>query len=258
MVAGVNINYWQRLTGTALSFALFGIGGLILSRLGFFIVRLTSRDPLIARLRIKKLVSHAFAFFMRFMAFTGVLHYEFEGLEKIRDDGGCIILANHPSLIDVVALISVYSQANCFVKGGLWENPMLSGIVRGTGYINSSSESALEEARLALTSGDSLIIFPEGTRSVPGKPLDLKRGASQLALRLNRPIRLVHISMNPSTLTKAERWYQIPPRRAEMKIRIGAKIEPKDYPSQDLPTSLRARHLTHKVKEKLERELAQG
>lgn len=252
------MNYWRRLLGTALSFMVFGIGGLILSSVGFTVIRLFNRDPRQRELKIKAAVSRAFSLFMRFMTWVGVLTFSYDGIEKTKDDGGCIVLANHPTLIDVVALISLYPQANCFVKGGLWDNPLLRGIVRGAGYINVKNPMALELAETALAAGDTLVIFPEGTRSVPAQSLNLKRGASQIALRLNRPIRLVHISVSPSTLTKAERWYQIPDRRAKMLIRIGDKILTEQYPSRELPVSLRARQLTHKVKEKLERELAQG
>lgn len=251
-------NYLIRFLGTGFSFAVFGIGGFLLSTIGFATVRVLYQRRGTANLKIKFLISRAFAWFMRLMTWVGVLTFEFDGLEKIKEDAGCLVLANHPSLIDVVAVISVYPQANCFVKDGLWQNPLLRGIVTGAGYINNAQPNALELAEAALSAGDSLIIFPEGTRSVPNTPLDLKRGASQVAIRLNRPIRLIHISMNPSTLTKAERWYQIPPRRVQMQIRIGEKIEPDNFPAIELPPSLRARHLTHKVKEKLERALAQG
>jgi hypothetical protein len=50
-----------------------------------------------------------------------------------------MIIANHPSLIDVVFLIGLVRQANCVVKQSLWENPFTRGPVRAP---NTSATTA--------------------------------------------------------------------------------------------------------------------
>jgi 1-acyl-sn-glycerol-3-phosphate acyltransferase len=132
-----------------------------------------------------------------------------------------LVLANHPTLIDVVALISLMPNASCVVKQALWRSPFLGGVVRAADYIsNSRPEALLEDCARDLQSGNPLIIFPEGTRSRPGQPLRFLRGASYIALGSGRPLLPVLISCEPSTLTKLQKWYQIPERRFHLKVKI--------------------------------------
>ncbi len=56
------------------------------------------------------------------MSGVGVLSYEFHGAERLGRPGQ-IILANHPSLIDVVFLIGFTPQATCIVKEALFPQP---------------------------------------------------------------------------------------------------------------------------------------
>lgn len=69
-----------------------------------------------------------------------------------------------------------------------------------------------------------MIIFPEGTRSLPGKPYRFQRGAAAIALQANTRVTPVTLTCHPSTLTKAERWYQIPERRFHLTMRVGEDI----------------------------------
>ena len=187
------------------------------------------------------------------MATTGLGNFKIDGAEKAQDDSGCIVLANHPSLIDVVVLISVYPQANCIVKSDLFNNFFLKNVLLGAGYVPSDlGEDTLKHCKNALSEGDTLVIFPEGTRSVPGQPITAKRGASQIAIRLEAPIRLAHIGLNVSTLTKSEKWYKIPATKGTFYLTIGDKIAPTDFPGNGMPMGVGARRLTNLVVEKLE------
>lgn len=253
MSVKAKLNYTWRFFATGFGFSLFGLGGLFISQILFRLEKLKSLSPDERQRRAKITVQKAFRFFMNYMDRVGVVAHEYHGLEKVKDDSGCIVLANHPSLVDAVAVMAVYPKANCIVKDGLWQNPFLRDIVAGTGYINSSQgDDVIRMAGTSLDKGENLVIFPEGTRSVPNQPMKLKRGAAHVALRLNRPIRIVHIQMNPTTLTKSEKWYNIPPQRAKIKVSIGEKILPEAFPSDQLPPSIRARHLNRMIQEKLE------
>ncbi|MEX5669565.1 lysophospholipid acyltransferase family protein, partial [Pseudomonas neuropathica] len=86
--------------------------------------------------------------------------YDIQGAEKLGRPGQMII-ANHPSLIDVVFLIGLVRHANCVVKQSLWENPFTRDPLRRTEYIsNDGSMDMLDAAADALKSGQTLIIFP--------------------------------------------------------------------------------------------------
>jgi len=57
-------------------------------------------------------------------------------LEKLNRPGQ-LIIANHPTLVDIVFLISRVKQANCIVKQKLWHNPFMRGPILNAGYISN-------------------------------------------------------------------------------------------------------------------------
>lgn len=224
--------YAWRLVSTALSFALFGVGGVLLRVLVFPLLSLLPGDALRRRTRARAVVSRTFRLFVEFMFRTGVLTYEVEGAERLGRPGQMVI-ANHPSLIDVVVLIAFIRDANCVVKQSLWENPCMRGPIRAAQYIsNSGSMDMLDEAAGALQNGETLIIFPEGTRTVPGSSPEFHRGAAAIAVRGASVVTPVVISVTPTTLTKAEPWYSIPSRRFHFRLRVGEDIDPRQFTEQ--------------------------
>lgn len=241
------LNYLWRLVGTGLSFSLFSLGGLAMSLLVFppmLLIRDRHRRKKLARWAIHK----AFKAFIGFMELMGVMRLEVEGRERLKHCGNVLILANHPTLIDVVALVSLMPNASCVVKAALWRNPFIGGVVRAADYIsNSTPEDLLTDCAEDINSGNPLIIFPEGTRTRPGEPLRFLRGASYIALNSGRPLLPILIRCEPSTLTKQQKWYQIPERRFHLSV----KILPQENIAQwidtnDVPT-IAARKLTHSL-----------
>ncbi|TRX74731.1 lysophospholipid acyltransferase family protein [Pseudomonas mangiferae] len=244
-----------RLLATALSFALFGIGGVILRVAIFPLLALLPGDRLTHRRRARATVSRLFHLFVQFMSRSGVLSYEIQGVERLGQPGQMVI-ANHPSLIDVVMLIACIRDSNCVVKQSLWDNPCMRGPIRACGYIsNSGSLDMLDEAAGALREGQTLIVFPEGTRTTPGRPPEFHRGAAAIALRGARLVTPVVISVYPTTLTKAEPWYRIPSRRFHVCLRVGEPIDPARFASLG-PAPLASRRLNDHLHQYFMKELA--
>lgn len=232
--------YLWRLFFTGLSFLFFGLGGLLLTLVGFPLVNLLFRDPLRKRHAVRCLINGIFRFFVEFMRFTGVLTYSVTNMERLGRPGQMVI-ANHPSLIDVVVLIAFIRDANCVVKESLWHNPFMRATLRAAGYIsNNASMEMFDDTVAALKEGQTLIIFPEGTRTIPGEMPKFHRGATAIALRGAQVITPVVIRVQPTTLTKAEPWYNIPPRRPNFSFTVGEDINPQDFAVNNLaPTASR-------------------
>lgn len=208
------------------------------------------------RSRMRKVIQDSFRLFFAFLHYGRLFDFQVEGLEKVQKDRGVILVANHPSLIDVVALISLMPNVSCIVKKALFYNPFLKGVVSKAGYIpNDESEGILDLCRESLDRGDNIIIFPEGTRSIPGKSLNLKRGAAQIAVRLGVPVRVAKITVNPPTLTKGEPWYKIPPKRALFKVEFLEKIDTSNFIDKGIKTSIAARRVTSEIRQKIDSSL---
>lgn len=185
--------------------------------------------------RARRIIHQLFWLFVQFMYRSGVLTYRVEGAERLGRPGQMVI-ANHPCLIDVVVLIAQIRDANCVVKQSLWDNPFMHGPVRAAQYIsNSGSLDMLDEAAAALQDGQTLVVFPEGTRTTPGQAPDFHRGAAAIALRGARVITPVVITVSPTTLTKAEPWYRIPARRFHIRLRVGEDIDPQRFAALGAP-----------------------
>ena len=250
-----NVPWLWRLVATGLSFALFGIGGLCLRILVFPLLALLPGDSITRRSRARQTVSRLFWLFVQFMYRSGVLTYEVEGAERLGRPGQ-LIIANHPSLIDVVVLIALIRDANCVVKQSLWDNPFTRGPIRAAQYIsNNGSAEMLDEAADALRDGQTLIIFPEGTRTTPGEPPRFHRGAAAIAVRGASVVTPVVISVTPTTLTKAEPWYSIPSRRFHFRLRVGEDIDPRQFTEQ-APLPIASRKLNDHLHQHFMKELA--
>lgn len=233
-----------RVLATGLCFASFGLGSLVLGILVFPLVPLLVRDPERRALVAKEVIHHAFRFFVGLMRRMGVLSYEVSGLSRLRP-GGQLILANHPTLIDVVFLMAFIERADCIVKGALARNPFTRGPVRAAGYVfNDSGTGLVEDCVRSVQAGNNLIIFPEGTRSAPDRGMRLHRGAARVALHGEVDIVPVRIHCSPATLAKGGKWYRVPARRVHFQIEVGDPIPVAPFMAQDDHRALAARRLT--------------
>jgi len=244
---GALINRAWRLIGTGLSFTVFGVGGLILAVFVFPAISLFSKDAHTRALRSRAMVHRSFRSFLWMMHGLGVFDFDVDPncRESFSADGGLIIVANHPTLIDVVQLLAEVRHGNCIVKRALWSNFFLAGVVRATSYIpNDDTEEIIPACVEVLEKGETLVIFPEATRTVPGRPMYLRRGAARIALAAKVPMQMVHISCMPSTLTKSEHWFEIPPQRPCLRMRVGDRLDIANFTKDGEEPSMASRRLT--------------
>jgi 1-acyl-sn-glycerol-3-phosphate acyltransferase len=143
----------------------------------------------------------------------------------------------------VVFLVALMPEVDCIVKQALWRNVFLRWPVVWAGYIsNTSGEGLVAACAAALGAGRSLVVFPEGTRTRPGQPRTLQRGAAQIALAARRELLPVTITCEPATLYKANAWYRVPARKPHWIIAVGEPLAIDGHLSE--PPPLAARHLT--------------
>ena len=246
-----------RFVATALAFGLFGIAAVVVNVLYFVPVRLLVPQGATRRRWARAGIRVCYRAFLQSLALLGVVKLDLdrEGLARL-GGVGAVIVANHPTLLDVLVLLAHVEQAGCVVKQSVWRNPFVSIAVTAAGYIPSKDpEQLLRDSETALRRGEPLIVFPEATRSVPGEPLRLHRGAATIALAADAEVRVVHFRCEPVLLPKGAPWYRIPVTRPCLAARVGASLRARDFQGAGANRSVAARHLTLALQHELSKEI---
>jgi 1-acyl-sn-glycerol-3-phosphate acyltransferase len=253
---GTRARYLWRVIRTALGFGTFGAGALLIA-LGLFpLVRCLPGDH---ERRAQRLVHLGFRAWIRLASGLGLFRVAWRGRERLRQPRGAVIVANHPTLIDVVLLIACLPQADCVVKRAAWRNPFLRWVVAGAGYVrNDDARGTVEACAARLRRGRCLVLFPEGTRSPRLGLHPFRRGAAHAALRSGAPLLPVVITCDPPTLMKGQRWYDVPDRTPRFTLAVGAPIRPRAHAARGQARGRAARALTAELQAFYVRRLRHG
>lgn len=222
------LNFCWRLVVTGIAFACIFFGGGVLA---VTLLPMLALFPGHRRERAQLVIHAMFRFYVLALRSLGIISLQMNGLEKVQAATGRLIVANHPSLLDVVLLMSVIPNAQCIVKYQLWNHRFLGPMMRAAGYIRNDlpAEEMLAACKDALDRGNCLIIFPEGTRTVPGQKPRLRRGFANLATLTGALVQPVTITCDPPTLIKGEKWWTIPPRKPLFTLTVGNCLDTDIY-----------------------------
>lgn len=240
-----------RLFVTAVSFSAFGIGGLVTSFIIFPLLFILVRDPQKRSRLARRYISWAFRVFIGLMKGLGGMSYEIKGKENIQLGSNRLIIANHPTLIDVVFLVSLFPGVDCVVKEAVVRNPFMRWVVVPANYISSDDPAALLESCVdRLSSGSSLVLFPEGTRTTQGQGLQFRPGAASIAVRAGSEILPVTIRCSQSgLLAKGVPWYRPTPVKPFFSLKVYPPIPLNSLVSKELDTRRAGRELNLRLLE---------
>jgi 1-acyl-sn-glycerol-3-phosphate acyltransferase len=150
-----------------------------------------------------------------------------DGLEHLPCAGPAVLVANHASYVDAVALLAAIPMPFRFVaKRELVRWPIVGTVIAKAGHLTVDradvSRSVADAARVtaALEAGERVLVFPEGTfRRAPGL-LPFRLGAFKAAADTRSPVVPVAIRGTRAILP-ADAWL---PRRGPIAIRIGEPL----------------------------------
>lgn len=174
-------------------------------------------------------IHRLFRFFCRWLQVTRQFQIDFGDVEELAKKKGIIIAANHPSILDVVFLLSKLPRAVCIMRAGLIRNPAFGGGARLAGYItNDLGADFVREAARKLHEGENLLIFPEGTRTRQGRALNpFKKGFALAADIAGAEIHTVFIERSGSHLGKETPLLQAAELPIRIRLRRGEVFRPK-------------------------------
>jgi 1-acyl-sn-glycerol-3-phosphate acyltransferase len=177
----------------------------LLCLLGLPVSFLLACLPKTVRTRMgRKVIARGFAAYLNLLRLLG-LKIDCTALDVLRDRGPFIIVANHPSLLDAVIILSRLPNACCVMKAALGNNLLFGPVARASGYIrNNDPMKLVKMAEEELASNHHLLIFPEGTRTVAQGVNVFGKTAALIAARSGMPVQTVFIQMNSLYLGK--RW----------------------------------------------------
>jgi 1-acyl-sn-glycerol-3-phosphate acyltransferase len=143
-----------------------------------------------------------------------------------------IFLANHQSLFDIPALLStVPGQVRMMAKRSLFRIPVFGWALAAGGFIpidrgdRSTARQSFASAIAHIRGGTSILLFPEGTRSIVDTLMPFERGGFLLALKSGLPI--VPVGIRGTRAIQRRGVWTIQP--GTVVVTYGAPIDPADY-----------------------------
>jgi 1-acyl-sn-glycerol-3-phosphate acyltransferase len=224
------------------SFFFFGLSSLVLATIVIPPMRLFLHPKERFQKPMRRFISAFMRFFISIMHILGIVNLEAGNRESYRRFSSKIVVANHPSILDVVMLLSLIPNADCIVNARL-NNGILRGIVSQLYILNSLNlEELFRACKESLRQGNCLIIFPEGRRTPRTGRAIRGKGAARIALTCGCDIVPVHIGgTDKFGLGKKDPWVGFNPReRYVYRIRVGTEINPEKYRNHPAPAAARA------------------
>ncbi|CAN0624311.1 Phospholipid/glycerol acyltransferase [Burkholderia multivorans] len=239
------LNYGWRLFATGMSFTVFGVCGVLFSIVAFPLAHLWPHRA--SRRRAVTTVIHRFfRVLVAVLQRIGVMELDVTGAAQLRSRSPAIVVANHPTYLDVMVLLALMPSACCVVKNAHWGNPCFWGIVRAAGYVSNADPAGfVENCVEQLAAGYTMIIFPEGSRSpAPNRLHAFSRGFAYIALKAGAPIVPVLMHCDPPAFTKQMRWYHVPARPFRITVSVLDPVRVEPLASRETPQALAARNVT--------------
>ena len=176
---------------------------------------------------------------------------DWRGTENVPRQGGVLVVINHTSLFDPVAvgLYLVYGAgrwARYLGKVQIFKTPVLGWLARSCGQIpverhSERAKDSLAAAKAALVAGKLVAIYPEGTRSGDPDlwPAEGKTGAARLALESDVPVIPIGQWGSHQFMPKGKRGFPfVFSRHHVFRVSAGAPIEFDDLRSRPVTKEL--------------------
>ena len=158
------------------------------------------------------------------------------GRENYVPGGNYVMISNHQSLLDIPVVECLRLDYRWVSKVENFRVPVLGQSMRLAGYISltrGDKESVIkmmEQSARTLRNGESVFIFPEGTRSPDSQIRRFKSGAFRLALETNTPILPVLIDGTGAVLPRKGFIFS---SGHKLKMKILKPIYPAEFVSDD-------------------------
>jgi 1-acyl-sn-glycerol-3-phosphate acyltransferase len=168
-----------------------------------------------------------FRLYSHWLTLIGALELDVSALDSLRGGPALILAPNHPSLIDALLILTRHPNLACVMKSDLMGNILLGPGARLARYIrNESALQMVREAVADLQDGGTLLLFPEGTRSVRAPIGTLSKSVAVIARRAQVPVQALIIEMGSPFLSKGSALWARPSLPVTYRVRLGRRFDP--------------------------------
>ena len=184
------------------------------------------RDPRRRARRLQTITSRAYRLMHGWLRLTRLVDFDWRSGADQLPRGACVVVANHPTLVDVTAITAALGGAISIVKPGLYRRAMIRPLLVGLGHVEGPGPDPIRAGRVVddvvrhLEWGIPVVIFPEGTRSPPGGLQPFGRVAFEIACRAQVPLVSLGITCAPVYLSKERGPFRPPTRTPELRIEV--------------------------------------
>ena len=193
----------------------------------------------------------------RLVAWSIFAHIRVHGVDHVNAKGAYVYMANHSSLIDTPALFAYLPYPfRIMAKRSLFFIPFMGWHLWTAGHFPIDRGNATKTGRSVrrvidgVRGGQSLAVFPEGTRTPDGRLQTFKPGMFKIALKARVPIVPVTIKGTFSLLPKTT----LAPRPGKIDVILGEPIDTKEYDAKSLGALIeRTRMVIQQTLERLSR-----
>ncbi|MBR4136806.1 MAG: 1-acyl-sn-glycerol-3-phosphate acyltransferase [Bacteroidales bacterium] len=157
-----------------------------------------------------------------------------------------VIIANHQSHLDLLCTMMLNPKVVLLTTDWVWKNPIYGVIIRFAEFypVSDGYDKNVERLQNLVKRGYSVVIFPEGTRSVTGEILRFHKGAFQLAQALNIDILPVFIHGVHDVMPKNDFVL----REGKIYVEIGQRlpiVEAKTFDAKELRSHFHEYYIKH-------------
>lgn len=174
----------------------------------------------------RQTIAYAFSAYLWFLRRFCLVRLDLSDLHGLSQDRPLILVANHPSLLDAVILLSRLPQATCVMKATLKANILFGPFARFSGYIsNEQPLNLIKQACNELAQGAHLLIFPEGTRTLAFPVNTFGQTAALIAQRTGVPIQTLLIHFSSPYLGKSWPLFRKPQLPLHISVKLGRRFD---------------------------------
>jgi len=164
--------------------------------------------------------------YLRMLRRWGILETEFTGFKDAHSWRGTLVVANHPTILDALLIMTMVPSLEFLINARLLNHPVVGGGMRLSGFLRNDAPLVMIRSGVkALATGSNLLVFPEGTRTTKAPLGPFYPGHALVASRSGSRINTIFISCDSGYFGRDFSYFKPAPTPVRYRIGVGKAFE---------------------------------